>query len=74
MGSHFFKAGGAPKSNLMGGAGGGGLSAAVRSVGFASRGAGSAAQKSLGAAAAINKAGKYGPSQRSSAYPKGPKV
>jgi hypothetical protein len=72
MGTHFFRAGGAPKVIS-----GGPTNLAARAFGassYAARGAAAGAQKDLGAAQAINKAGAFKPMKRSAAYPKGPKV
>jgi hypothetical protein len=71
MGSSFFQKGGQPKivgSNQ-------GLEArAIGSSAYGARTAGAGAQKSLGVAAAINKAGAHTALKRSAAYPKGPKI
>lgn len=70
MGTHFF-AGKAPQGqpgnmNQLARAGNAGM--------YATRGAAVGAQKDIGAALGINKAGAGKPLQRSAAYPKGPKV
>jgi hypothetical protein len=70
MGTHFF-AGKAPNIGTPGEIG-----LASRAAGAASgaaRGASIGAQKDIGAAAGINKAAAYKPSQRSAAYAPGPK-
>jgi hypothetical protein len=71
MGSSFFKSAGQPK--IIGGNQGMQARAIGSSV-YAARGAAAGAQKDLGAASAINKAGAHRPLKRSAAYPKGPKV
>jgi hypothetical protein len=72
MGSAFFKTGGQPKIV------GGNQSMQARAIGssvYAARGAAAGAQKDLGAASAINKAGAHKPLKGSAAYPQmGPKV
>lgn len=71
MGTSFFKAGGGPKIS------GTGQNMEARAIGssvYGARGAAAGAQKSLGVAAGLNKAGAHGPLKRSAAYPKGPKV
>ena len=72
MGTGFFKGVGQPKAIT-----GGSTGQQARAIGqsaYASRGAGAAAQKGISTAQAINKAGKFKPMSRSSAYAKGPKV
>ncbi len=70
MGTHFF-AGKAPQgssSNLN-------MLARAGSAGsYAAKGASIGAQKDIGAAQGINKAGASKPLKNSAAYPKGPKV
>jgi hypothetical protein len=71
MGTEFFK-GKAPAIN-----GGGNPGLEARSIGSAisaGRGAQIGAQKTLGKAEAINKAGAFKPLKRSAAYPAGPKL
>jgi hypothetical protein len=71
MSTHFFAKGGpAPKLNIPG------SNLEARAAGAATgaaRGAAIGAQKDLGAAQGINKAGAFKPSQRSAAYAPGPK-
>lgn len=72
MGTSFFKSGGAPKVIS-----GGPQNIEARAIGssaYAARGAAAGAQKDIGMAAAINKAGAFKPMKRSAAYAKGPKV
>jgi hypothetical protein len=72
MGTQFFKGKGGP---AITGAGNPGLEArAIGSAAGAGRGAAIGAQKTLGKAEAINKAGAFKPMKRSAAYPPGPKV
>lgn len=69
MGSSFFKSKGQSIT-------GGNQSQEARAIGSSvhgARGAAAGAQKDLGAAKAINKAGAFKPSKRSAAYPPGPK-
>ena len=65
MGTHFFQ----KPSAITGGKQG---LTAPRSIGYATHGAAMGAQKDIGAAQAINKAGAFKPLKRSAAYPKGP--
>jgi hypothetical protein len=68
MGTSFFKNKGATMPT-------GNQSMSARAMGapaYAARGAAIGAQKDIGAAQAINKAGKFKPLKRSAAYPKGP--
>jgi hypothetical protein len=69
MGSKFFHS-----SKATPGAGLNQEARSISSIAFGGRSAGSRAQKDLGAAMAINKAGNLKPLDRSAAYPKGPKV
>jgi hypothetical protein len=69
MGTSFFKANGSPKII------GGNQNMEARAIGssvYGARGAAAAAQKGIGQAQAINKAGAFKPLKRSAAYPKGP--
>lgn len=70
MGSSFFKG----KSPSISGGNPGLEARAIGSSVYASRGAGAAAQKNIGAAQGLNKAGAFKPLKRSAAYPKGPKT
>ena len=72
MGSSFFKGAGQAKP-LTGGSTGQEARAIGQSA-YGVRSAASGAQKSLGQALAINKAGAFKPMKRSAAYPKGPKT
>lgn len=74
MGSSFFK--GAGKPGAIGGGNQGIEARAIGASGYAARGAGGAAQKSVGQAQGINNAAikSHGPLKRSAAYPKGPKI
>lgn len=73
MGSSFFK-GAAGKGPSIS-SGNPGLEArAIGSSTYGSRAAGAGAQKDIGAAMAINKAGAHKPLKGSAAYPKGPKI
>jgi hypothetical protein len=74
MGSQFFK--GQGKGPSISGGNPGLEARAIGSSVYGARTAGSAAQKSIGAAQAINNAAikSHGPLKRSAAYPKGPKV
>jgi hypothetical protein len=75
VGSSFFKGKGAHGPSIDGG--NQGLEArAIGSGAYGARGAAMSAQKSLGAALAVNKAAvaSHGPLKRSAAYPKGPKL
>jgi hypothetical protein len=70
MGSSFFSKAGAPKAITGGNPG---LeSRAIGASSYGVRGSAQGAQKNLGAAMAINKAGAFKPMKRSAAYPKGP--
>lgn len=72
MGSSFFK--GQGKGPTIGGGNPGLEARAIGASNYASRGAGAAAQKGIGQALAINKAGAHKPLKNSAAYPKGPKI
>lgn len=71
MGSSFFRGKSSP---ITGGGNTGQTARAIGQSGYASRGAGAAAQKGISMAAGINKAGAFKPTKRSAAYAKGPKV
>jgi hypothetical protein len=73
MGSSFFKGNKPPTMNV------GNQGQEARAIGagqYATRAAGAAAQKNIGAAQAINNAAikAHGPLKGSAAYPKGPKI
>lgn len=71
MGTSFFKG----KAPTIGPGSNPGLEArAIGSAAGAGRGASIGAQKALGAALAVNKAGAFKPMKRSAAYPAGPKL
>jgi len=70
MGTSFFQKGGAPKVIT-----GGNPGLEARAIGASSygvRGSAQGAQKELGVAQGVNKAGAFKPLKRSAAYPKGP--
>lgn len=69
MGTSFFKPPGGPKITGVN------QNQEARALGssvYAARGAAAGAQKDIGAAQAINKAGAFKPMKRSAAYAKGP--
>jgi hypothetical protein len=72
MGSSFFKGGN--KSPALTGGNLGQEARALGSGAYAARGAAAGAQKDLGLAQSINKAGAFKPMKNSAAYPKGPKT
>jgi len=72
MGSSFFK--GQSAEPKIVGSNTNQLARGLNAGQYGARSAGMAAQKGLGAALAINKAGAFKPLKNSAAYPKGPKT